>query len=107
MGVADIAKATDADVVVVVNMVVLQADTTSDGSVTQGTAEGEVKVVDKNGERLWPGDLLGTKVDAKVDPSFASDRGKGQVYTGLIDLLTIRVGRMFHPYDMEDKEMNK
>ena len=107
MGVADIAATVDADVVIVAYVVSLDVGTSTDGTVTQGAALVTVKVVDRSGDRLWPGDAAGTRVEARVDPAFASDRDKAQVYKELGDLLTVRVGRMFHKYSLEDRDATR
>lgn len=107
MGVADIAQATGADIVIVVYIVELRVTQTAEGTVAQGNAEALVKVVDKTGTRLWPGQLAGEKVEAHVDPTLSSEKDKAAIFKELQDLMTIRVGRMFHDYDLEDKEMTR
>jgi hypothetical protein len=106
MGVPDIAQACNVDIVVLVYVVELQVTTTVDQSVTQGTAMAFVKVIDKNGNRLW-GDTLGRKVEAQVEPALQSDRDRDAVYKILHDQLKIRVARLFFDYDLEDKHMTQ
>jgi len=109
MGIADIAKATDADVVVFLDLVRFSADTQSEGQLTEGFAQGLVKVVDGRGQRLWPAEteVLGQEVQAVVAPNFASDMSVVQVRQALIDGMAIHTGRLFHDYDKEDKEVAK
>jgi hypothetical protein len=107
MGVADIAAATDADVVVSVYVVDLVVSQSTDEGVTHGGARALVKVIDRAGTRMWPGDLAGHKIEAQVSPALTTEKDKTAVYQELAEQLTVRVGRMFHPYDLEDKTMNK
>jgi len=105
MGVADIAKATDADIVMVVYVTQLSIPVTTDGTVASGDAQIQVKIIDRNGERLWPGDVVGNKIDAHVDSAFTSERDVEGIVKELTDILSVRTGRMFHPYNLEDKTM--
>jgi hypothetical protein len=107
MGVEDIAKATGADVVVVVWVPDLLVTQSTDQGITHGGARATVKVVDSSGTRLWPGDLAGEKVEAQISPALTSEKDKTAVYNELAEQLTVRVGRMFHAYDLEDKTMTK
>lgn len=107
MGVADIAVATEADVVLVVDVVDMGVVESTDGGMTQGAARVAVKVVDKAGNRLWPGELAGKKLEARVNPVMSTDKDKTAVYKDLADQLTLLTARMFHEYDLEDKSMIK
>jgi hypothetical protein len=107
MGVADIAAATGADVVVVVYVVDLVVAQSTDQGVTHGGARAMVKVVDSAGTRMWPGGLMGEKVEAQVSPALSSEKDKTAVYNELAEQLTVRIGRMFHQYSLEDPTMTK
>ena len=109
MGIADIARATDADVVLHVDVIQYTANTISDSSISEGSAAALVKVVDRQGNRLWPpeGTAMGAPVQARLDPLLTEQRDLNAVHKELAELLTIRIGRMFHAYDLEDKEMTK
>jgi hypothetical protein len=105
MGVADVANAVDADLVVVVYVIFLQVQSTTEGAVTQGNTQVLVKVVNSKGERLWPGDPAGTRIDAFIEPALSSDQDKTAVYDKLSEQLITRVGRLFHKYSLDDKTM--
>ena len=108
MGVADIARATDADVVICVDLVTFSASTLSDKSVTQGFAQAMVKVIDSHGKRLWPGDgSAGKEIDERVDPAFADQRDQDAVAKELGDKLARDVARLFHDYDQSESELMK
>ncbi len=106
LGIADIAAGTDADVVLTVSVAKLfAAPITTDNTVAQGDAEVFVKVVDRQGERLWPGDPLGVRIGAHEDPALVTDRNVPQILKSLEVQLTRRTGRMFHKYSLDDKTL--
>lgn len=105
MGIADIARKTGADVVLDVYLTQLDVPLSSDKTVAEGMAEAYVKVVDKSGNRLYPGEETGTHITAHVDAGFLSDRDVSTIQKQMMDQLTTLTGRMFHSYDMEDKDM--
>lgn len=108
MGVADVARATDADLVLYVDLITFNVSSLSDDSITQGMAQVLVKVIDANGKRLWPlNDVAGAQVDAKVDPAFTEQRDKLAVAKELNDKLARDVGRMFHDYSPNEGELVK
>lgn len=108
MGIADIAAATDADVVVFVDVLQFNIQNISGGEVNQGNAMAMVKVIDKRGKRLWPADTepLGYQVTAVAAPSLAADGGPTFVQAKLLKDLALKAGRLFHSYDTEDREVN-
>ena len=106
LGVADIARACDADCVVVVDVWEFSITTSSDKAIIQGSTQAFVKVVAKDGSRLWPvGIQAGTPIEAHVDPVLVSEKDRDAIAHEMMDLLTVRAARMFHAYDMEDKQM--
>ena len=108
MGIADIAAATDADVVVCVDVAQFSTTSTSDDQVMQGAAVAVVKVLDRSGNRLWPtGGVVGMPAEARAELALTDQRDRNALNKELLDLLDMRIGRMFHPYDIEDKTMNK
>jgi hypothetical protein len=108
MGIADIAQATDADIVLHVDTLMFSVSALSDESITMGLTQALVKVVDKNGKRLWPTlAATGAGVEARIDPAFAEQRDRPAVQKEMSDLLAIRIGRMFHKYAVNDSQMNK
>jgi len=100
-GIADIAQETGADVVVRVYVTQLLAVMTEDGNVAEGNAEAYVKVVDRQGSRLWPGDVTGTKVTAHVDMGLTADRSTAEILKNLEGQLGDQTERMFHEYTPE------
>ncbi len=108
MGIADVAKATDADVVIYVDLISFQAQAISDDSMAEGSAHVLVKVLGKDGARLWPKDSpTGIETAAQVEPALTSDRSVPAIITTLSDMLSIRVGRMFQSYDKEDSVLSR
>ena len=107
MGMADVAVATDADVVLHVRILRFITPVISDGTVAQGDAEVFVKVVDRTGARLFPGDPTGVRVIAHQDPSLISDRSVPMTQTLMMAQLAMRTGRMFHKYSLEDRVLTK
>jgi hypothetical protein len=109
MGLADIAQATDADVILHVDVVQYVTSSTSDNAIAQGNATAIVKVVDRSGNRLWPpgSSMVGVPVEARADPVLTETRDFNAMNKEILDLLEIRIGRMFHSYDLEDKKMAK
>lgn len=108
MGLADMAALTNADVVLYIDILRFDIEDLSGGQVVQGNAVAMVKVVSKNGKRLWPSETypLGQQVNATVPPTLNEQGGNGAVQAKLMHDLAINVGRQFHAYDKEDKELN-
>jgi hypothetical protein len=103
MGIADIARATEADVVIYVDLISYEVNAISDESIAQGSVHVLVKVLDHNGDRLWPKDApTGIETGAKIDPALTTDRDQAAVLKMLTETLAIHVGRMFQKYDAED-----
>lgn len=109
LGIADVAKKTDADIVLYVDVVSFVTQEVSEGQVSQGAAQVLVKIIDKNGKRLWPAETaaLGAPVEVRVDPNFSEESNTASVQGQLYKLLAMRVGRMFHSYDLEDRNVNQ
>ena len=101
-------SATDADVVVFVDVLQFNIENISGGEVNQGNATAMVKVLDKNGKRLWPAETepLGYQITAMAAPSLSEEGGAAAVQAKLLKDLALRAGRLFHSYDLEDKEVN-
>lgn len=109
MGIADAARLTDADVVVFVDVVTYNVESVSYGQLTQGYAEALVRVTDRDGNRIYPGEteILGLPVRALVRTELSDVSSEGAVRRQLVDQLAVRTGRMFHTYDLEDKRVAK
>jgi hypothetical protein len=107
LGIADIAQATGADEVLEVYITQLSTPATSDSLVTTGYAEAYVKIIDKKGQRIWPGDATGMRVEARVDPSLLTDKTVAQVQKELAAKLATRTGRMFHTSEIEGHRMER
>ncbi len=106
LGVADVAKATNADVILYVNLVTFNDAVTSGGNVSQGDAHALVKVIDHTGHRLWPiNEPNGHPADAHVEETLADSRDQLATEQELTKQLTTHVGRLFHKYSLDDKEM--
>jgi len=103
MGVADIAQATGADVVLHVDLIAFNVTALSDESITEGGSQALVKVVDRSGKRLWPTATMGTLVEARVAPAFSELRNRAGVQKDITDLLAVRVARMFISFRWDDK----
>ncbi len=105
LGVADMARETGADAVLRIYITQLVTPKSTDNMVGEGMAEVFVKVIDKQGNRIWPADSAGMKVSAAVRPALMSERDTDAILKELADLLTVRTGRMFHSYNLEDKTL--
>ncbi len=107
-GLADVARAAGADVVLHIDVIQWKVEATSDNSLTEGAAAVVVKVVDSNGTRLWPPEgVLGAPVEAHISPQLTDTQNIESVNRALLALLTVRVGRIFHSYDLENKEITR
>lgn len=98
MGTADIAREIGADIVVVVRLRYLQTPKSVDGAVVWGDAQTYVRVVDRNGALLWPGQLPGMEVIAHVNEVEVEVRDVPQVLKDLADQLSTRIGRIFYEW---------
>ena len=105
MGIADVAMAADADVVLHLDIVGFSVSALSDDSITQGGAQTLVKVVDRDGTRLWPTATMGTLVEVSIAPAFSEQRNRAGVQKEIIDLLAIRTARMFIKYRLDDPKI--
>jgi len=105
LGVADIARETDSDVVIYIDIITFNVTVLSDDSMTQGLAQVLVKVIDSKGTRLWPtSDVAGTQVDATVDPAFADQQDKESVAKQLNEKLSHDIARLFHDYQANESD---
>jgi hypothetical protein len=108
MSVADVAVASDADVVLHVDVIGFGIATISDQSITQGGAQAIVKVVDRHGKRLWPPETTtGAAVTAKVDPGFTEQRDARMVQRELNEQLGSRIARIFLTYKLGEPALSK
>jgi hypothetical protein len=101
LGVADIARDTDADQVLQVSIAQMAVLKTADGTVAEGRAVARIKVCDRNG-RVWPGDAGGQVIEGRVDSGFLQDKGADEILKEMATQLTTRTGRMFHSYSIDD-----
>jgi hypothetical protein len=106
LGVADIAQDTDADQVLQVSVMQMTVLKTADGTVAQGRAVAYIKVCDRHG-RVWPGDDKGQLVEGRVDEGLLRDKGADEILKEMAGQLTLRAGRMFHSYTLDNHEMSK
>ncbi|HVT80359.1 MAG TPA: hypothetical protein VHM90_06845 [Phycisphaerae bacterium] len=105
LGVQDIAEATGADSVLQVYITQFMTPTTTDGSVAEGYAEAYVKVVDKKGNIIFGG-KPGIHLVAHDQEALVSDRDISKTVVDLIEQISLQTGRIFHDYNVEDKDMN-
>lgn len=111
MSIPDVARKVEADIVIYIDVLNFQVKEQSDGQVNSGVAEVAVKVVDRDGKRLWPEDStaspLGQSVTAEIEEMMSDSRPVGKTRTEMLHRLTIRVGRLFHEWDAQDRTINK
>lgn len=108
MGIADIARACEADIVIHVDVRQYKVVTSEDAQVAEGGAETVVKVVSASGERLFPAQPTeGVAVLAQVGTALTDLRSVADAEREMIGLLKVRTGRLFHKWDVEDKAVNK
>jgi hypothetical protein len=105
-GIADIAQETGADAVISVYITQFATPTTTDGSVDEGYAEAYIKVIDKKGAKLYPGEATGLHIFASDPEVLVSDRNSSKTVQDLIGQLSTQTGRLFHSYSRDDKELN-
>ncbi|HTV47554.1 MAG TPA: hypothetical protein VMG59_03830 [Phycisphaerae bacterium] len=97
MGIADIAKAVNADLVVYIFIDRFDVLLDSDQQVSHGDATGLVKVVNSNGDRLWPNDATdGYSVTAQVKENLATNQSAEDVQNQLITQLANNVSQLFY-----------
>jgi hypothetical protein len=102
--VVDIAAKTDADQVLQVAITQMAAIKTADGTVAEGRAVAYVKVCNRQG-RVWPGDSMGQLVEASVSAGLLRDKSNEEILKQMAGQLTLLVGRMFHSYELENREI--
>lgn len=112
MSIPDVARKMDADIVIYIDILNFQLREESGGQVTSGVAEAAVKVVDRDGKRLWPTDEgaaspLGQSVTAEIEQNMADVRNMTATREELIKRMTTRIGRLFHDWSSEDREIAK
>jgi hypothetical protein len=108
MGIADVARQTEADCVLFVDVVQFNIETLADDTTTSGQAQALVKVVDKDGNRMWPmGDGPGTAIAAQASPDLSDKRTPESVTEEMTAQLIVHTGRMFHAYNLEDRSITR
>lgn len=105
MNTDEVARATDADIVVRVYLTALQTQLSVDGSVVWGDATAYVKVIARDGQKLWPGQATGAPVVARVNEVQIEDRDVPRVLKDLSDQLATNIGRIFHEWKPQSGEM--
>jgi hypothetical protein len=101
---AEIARETGADVVVLVRLWYLKTPKTADNLVAWGDAQAYVRVVDRNGNLLWPGRAPGATVAAHVPEAEVSVRDVPRIFQDLSDQLAKSIGRIFYDWQAESGE---
>jgi hypothetical protein len=103
-GVPDIARRTDADLVLYVAITQMAINKTADGTVGEGRAMAYVKVCNQK-EKLWPADDMGQLVEARQDAVLLRDKSDDDIRKDMAERLTLRTGRMFHAYSLDNQDM--
>jgi hypothetical protein len=104
LDVMTVARETGADYVLFVDLFRFDVQSSSDGMLTGGAAQALVRVVDRDGRRLWPaGEVMPSSVDTLVQPAMTEDRDELAVRKRLIEDLTVKIGRLFHDYASDNK----
>ncbi len=99
MGIADIAHAVNAGVVVYIFVKRFDVTLESAGQLTKGSADALVKVVDANGNRLWPmTGSPGQSVTARVATGTAVSQSPHEVQSAMLAILARRISRLFYRY---------
>jgi hypothetical protein len=107
MDVMSIARKTGAQYVLVVDLYEFRADQLSSGLLTSGNAQALIRVVDRDGVRMWPA-REGNPVQIQTDvrPGTSDQQTLADVKTKLISDLGVKVGRVFHDYGTDEMELN-
>jgi hypothetical protein len=99
MGIADIAHAVNANVVVYVFVKRFDITLESAGQLTKGKADALVKVVDEKGNRLWPKTgSPGLSVTARIPTATAVSQSPEAVESEMVAILARRISRIFYRY---------
>jgi hypothetical protein len=108
LGVADIARETESDIVIFIDVVNFHINMLSDESITQGVAQCLVKVIDSQGKRLWPSsDTNGAPIEVTADPVFADSRNRAATEKLMIQRMARDVGRLFRKWQRNEEGMRK
>lgn len=101
MGIADIAQAVGANAVIYVFVTRFEVRLESAGQLTKGDASAQVKVVDGNGNRLWPkSGSPGLSVTARIPTATAVSQSPQSVESDMVTILSRRIARMFYKYSL-------
>ncbi len=99
MGIADIARALHADIVVYIFVRKFDVQWVSDRQVTRGFAQVLVKVVGGAGKRLWPLNATpGRAIAVRVAANFAMTQSPAAVEKNLIARIAARVAEIFYAH---------
>jgi hypothetical protein len=101
----DIARETGADVVLRVYLTNLQTQQSVDGQVVWGDALAYVKVIAKDGQKIWPGQATGQPVAAHVSEVEVEVKDMARVVKELGEQMAAQIGRMFYEWRPDKGEM--
>jgi len=109
IGVAAVARLTDADVVIHVDVTAYALPQMSENQMAIGYARTLIKVVNRDGKRMFPDvtSTLGKEVDAEANFQLNDPGSPSPADQKLNDILALRIGRIFHEYDSDDRQMTK
>ncbi len=101
MGIANIAQAVNANAVVYIFVKRFDVTLESAGQLTKGRAEAMVKVVDENGNRLWPKNgSPGVSVTARIPTATTVSQSPEAVQNAMVTILARRISRIFYRYSL-------
>ncbi len=103
MSISDIAKATNADYVLYVDLRLFSIRTVSDNEITQAMAQAVTKVVDRQGTRIYPKDgSSGTPMQVSLTPELTVRATRNTSEDELIDKMATQISQQFVEYDKEN-----
>lgn len=101
MGIADIATAMNAQVVVYVFVEHFSIQLLSDHQISRGYASAVVKVVSADGKRLFPRNATpGVSVEAQIPEGLVSSQNVATVEREIIAELSKKVGQLFYSHSV-------
>jgi hypothetical protein len=103
----DIAHKVGADAILHLYITKLQTNITADGTVAEGYATAYVKVVDKDGKRLWPGNVEGTPINAALTAGLLSDRDVAGMVKALGQQITDQTEVLFRQTNNDARHISQ
>ncbi len=105
MGIADIARALNANLVIYIFIDRFRNQLISDKQITQGDAQAYIKLVSASGTRLWPkGATPGQLVTARVPPGLAMSQNTVSVQDSLLAQIANTTAGFFYAHSKTYKQ---